>query len=263
MRAFFRDERMDEGSLAAGSIEERMLRRIERRLGRTAHGLVTLAAAAVPVVAKRYGAALAERSVVIPTCVDLGRFVASPLPAGRARLGLVGTLNRVYDVPAMIKLSQSVERLRAADLVVVAAQRTPWDRDLAESAVTLRPRSPAEMPALIASMHAGLSMRRPECALSSKAAMPTKIGEFLASGRPVVASAGLGDMDTIIAEFGCGVVVRSNSFDDIDAAAGELSALMDDPGVSDRCRAAAESRFNIEDGVDRLVRLYGRTVKGS
>ena len=50
-----------------------------------------------------------------------------------------------------------------------------------------------EMAKLVSSCHVGLSVCRDDAGPSLQAAMPTKIGEFLASGRPVVVNPGPGD----------------------------------------------------------------------
>ena len=245
MRAFFREDRVSLGTLRPGSPEDRWLGRIERRLGRTAHGVVTLGEAAVPVLKARHGAAIRDRTEVIPTCVDLQRFGPSALPPGPVRLGLVGTLNRLYDVPAMLRLAAAA----SATVAVVTPGPTAWDRELAAARVDRRSASPDEMPGVLTAVHAGLCVQHEP----SPAAMPTKIGEFLASGRPVVVSPGLGDMDTIVRTYRCGVVL-----DDTAAAADELHALLDDPEVVDRCRRAAEVHFDVDEGVRRLLRLYRR-----
>ena len=176
MRAFFREDRLRLGTLRPGSVEDRWLDRIERRLGRTAHGIVTLAEAAVPVLAERHGGAIRQRIEVIPTCVDLERFVPSPLPPGSLRLGLVGTLNRLYAVPAMLHLASTA----SATVAVVAPGPTVWDRELAAAGVGRRSATTDEMPGIVAAVHAGLCVARDP----SPAAMPTKIGEFLAVGPP-------------------------------------------------------------------------------
>lgn len=256
MRAFFRAQRIDQGSLRRGGPEDRVLRRLEQRLSRTAAGIVTLAEAARPALASRFGAEAARRAIVVPTCVDLARFSASPLPTGPIDLGLVGTLNRLYDVPAAVALVAAVRRHREATLTVVAPGPTPWDEVLRPVTDRRLRAEPAEMPDVVRELHVGLSVLDARFPESAVAAMPTKIGEFLASGRPVVVSARLGDMDAVIDRFRCGVVLRDPSAAGIAAAAGELCELLADDDLAGRCRAAAEAHFDVDVGVARLLELY-------
>ncbi len=101
---------------------------------------------------------------------------------------------------------------------------------------------------------------RSDIGASNRAATPTKIGEFLASGRPVVVNAGLGDLDELLARYDCGVVMPDNGDIGLDAAADELGRLLSDAGTPERCRALAEEHFNLDLGVDQLLLAYQQAV---
>lgn len=255
MRAFFADQRIALGTLRPGSPEERALRGIERRLARRAAGIVTLTHAAVEVLADRHGRDVAARCHVIPTCTDLDAFRPSPFPDGPVRYLLAGTLNAYYDVPAMVDLVRRASHRRATELHVLTPGPTAWDDLLAGADLRAEAAAP-EMPARMAAAHVGLSVCRFDAGVSLTAALPTKLGEFLASGRPVVVNPGLGDMDAVLAAHRCGVVLRSGASADLDRALDELDALLADPDTPDRCRAAAVATFDLDDAVTRLAALY-------
>jgi glycosyltransferase involved in cell wall biosynthesis len=86
--------------------------------------------------------------------------------------------------------------------------------------------------------------------------MPTKIGEFLASGRPVVVNKDLGDMGHIVRQFDCGVVVADNSDTELERTVVELDRLLDETSLAERCRDAAVAHFNLEHAVDDLFEIY-------
>ena len=86
--------------------------------------------------------------------------------------------------------------------------------------------------------------------------MPTKIGEFLASGRPVIVNPSLGDAGKLVEENGCGVTIKGGTDADLGSAAGRLRSLLADPEIADRCRAVAEEHFDLRDGVGRLIEVY-------
>jgi glycosyltransferase involved in cell wall biosynthesis len=90
--------------------------------------------------------------------------------------------------------------------------------------------------------------------------MPTKIGEFLATGRPVVVSPGIGDMDSLLGRFSCGVVLDSSSVTGLDRATDELLQLLDDDGTAGRCRALAEEHFSLDRAVDILLEAYSDAI---
>jgi glycosyltransferase involved in cell wall biosynthesis len=263
MRGFWADERIEMGLLRQGSPAERAMRAVERASARRAGGIVALSAAAIEELAARHGPQVRAKATVITTCVDLERFVASPMPdASVLRLVLAGTLNRRYDVPLMLGLVSELRRRRPAELAAFVPGPSPWVEALVDFGVPPRAATREEMPSILAAAHVGLSVLRPDAGVSRKAAMPTKLGELLACGRPVVVSPGLGDMDALVSSFRAGVVLEGARADQLRAAADEIEQLVADPGTSSRCRALAEAHFDLERGVDRLVELYARAVSG-
>ena len=91
---------------------------------------------------------------------------------------------------------------------------------------------------------------------SLTAAVPTKIGEFLACGRPVVVNKGLGDMDEMLAEFDAGVIIDGNP-QNLQEGALKLVDLLADPETPERCRGLAEKYFSIDIGTRKYLSLYG------
>ena len=246
------DERIEQGMLRRGGVQERVLRRAERRAACASDAIVTLSSAAIPALSARTGCDVAGKAHVIPTCVDLSRFGVSPLPpADPVRLLLSGSLNSLYDVPTMIRFASRM----GAVLERVGSGGSPWEDALASAGVHREELPFAEMPGRVAGSHAGLCLQRPWAA-SSVAAAPIKAAEFLACGRPVVVSAGLGDLPALVSEARCGVVVDDTSDAGLDRATAELGALLDDPGLPARCRGVAEDHFDIDQAVDQLVEIY-------
>lgn len=255
VRSLWADQRIALGSLHAGSPESAVLRRIERAAARKAHRIVTLTESVLDVLEQRHGFPIRERAVVIPTCVDLRHFTPTLMPTGPIRLALSGSLNAYYDLPAMLALARSVIERHDGQLIAFVPPDSAWEDELAD-VDERRHLSYGQMPTALASCHVGLSVCRQDAGISLRAAMPTKLAEFLASGRPVVVNRGLGDMDAIVARYRCGVILDSIEADDIERTANEVVALVADPETPSRCRAAAEGHFSLQTGVDKLLQLY-------
>lgn len=261
VRALFADQRIALGSLRPRSAEERGLRLVERRAAQRSAAMITLSAAVIPELTRRHGPGVAPKTSVITTCVDLGRFTLVPAPpAGPLRLVLAGTLNAFYDVPAMLALADELCRRRPTQLQVVTPGPTAWDRDLAGAHSVRTAARPDAMPEVIAAGHVGLSACRVDAGVSLLAAMPTKIGEFLACGRPVVVSTGLGDAAELVRTHRCGAVLDGPGGASVQSAADELEELLGDEGTPARCRALAEAHFDLERAIDALVELYRRVA---
>ena len=105
----------------------------------------------------------------------------------------------------------------------------------------------------------GISVCKMNAGPSLTAAMPTKIGEFLACGRPIVVNRGLGDMDQFLEEFDAGVILDGTPTNLAEGAA-KLASLLSDSETPDRCRALAEKYFSMEVGANKYLNLYSRIL---
>jgi hypothetical protein len=257
MRGFWADERIEMDLLRPGSPQARLMRLIERQSAKDAGGIITLTSAAIDELARRHGQFVHRKAQVITTCVDLDRFTLSPLPTTQPlNLLLAGTMNRRYDVPLMLRFVDELRRRRPAEMTALVPHPSPWDQKLRDAGVEIRRAPAVEMPGHVKASHAGLSVLRPGLGVAMKASMPTKIGEFLASGRPVVVNAGLGDLDQLLSKFDCGVILPDDSAEALSAGADSLERLLADPGTPTRCRRLAEESFCLKTAVSSLIDIY-------
>jgi glycosyltransferase involved in cell wall biosynthesis len=93
------------------------------------------------------------------------------------------------------------------------------------------------------------------------AAVPTKIGEFLASGRPVIVSEGIGDLDQMISITQTGVIVENNGT--LQNVTGEIIKLVNDANTPARCRELALKHFDMENSIDLYSEIYNKMLKSS
>lgn len=257
VRSLWADQRIALDSLRAGSPEHRVLQRIEQQAARHSDAVVTLTQRVIPVLDDRHGADIATKATVIPTCVDTARFSPQPAdPPDPVRVMLTGTLNRYYDVPLMIRLVERWQQRRDVRLDVVTPDRTTWDDDFDRLGAERSAATFDDMPIRVAATHVGLSVCRADAGVSLTAAMPTKIAEFLACGRPVVVNAQLGDAGKLVADHRVGVAVGPD--EDLDVVLDRLDVLVADPECAERCRELALAHFDLDRAVDRLVEIYRR-----
>ena len=200
--------------------------------------------------------AVASKVRVIPTCVDLERFVLGELPPPPARLLISGTLNHRYDVGAMVRFAKHLQRRLPAQLEVLCPDPSRWRELLLSEGALLGKADVSEMPARVARASAGLALLRTSSTVSNKASMPTKLAEFLACGRPVVVSSGVGDMDELLARYDCGVSIGDVSDGSLEGAAADLERLLSDPSTPARCRSLAEDHFSLDRAVTSLLEAY-------
>jgi glycosyltransferase involved in cell wall biosynthesis len=107
----------------------------------------------------------------------------------------------------------------------------------------------------------GVSICKIDSGPSLSAAMPTKIAEFLACGRPIVVNKGLGDMDRFIQEFNAGIVLDGTASNLVESAA-MMVALLSDVETPTRCRALAEKYFSMDVGAKKYLQVYSQVLEG-
>jgi glycosyltransferase involved in cell wall biosynthesis len=108
-----------------------------------------------------------------------------------------------------------------------------------------------EVPGRIAAANHGIAFKRPS--FSAAGCSPTKIGEMLAVGLPVIANAGVGDVAIMLNESGCGATVESFHKVAYEKALDEIENLA---LHSHEIRAEARRWFDLEKGVSAYEEIY-------
>jgi len=232
-------------------------RRLENIAASKSMGMSTLTSAVVPVLEER-NRRLPQLRTVVPTSVDLERFNLSPKMPPVVIALFSGTYNEYYDLDLSAQFMDEIRKLITVD--------THWARP-AESSRNLIgvgetkvfPSSQNGMADVIPNYSFGVSVCKLDAGPSLFAAMPTKIAEFLACGRPIVVNRGLGDMDKFIEEFDAGVIL-DGSLENLVESATRLVTLIADSQTPQRCRALAEKYFSMDVGAEKYLKLYSQIM---
>lgn len=269
----------DEKRVQAGPASARIFagaKRLEHLLYRRADGVVTLTElSAEDVRAGRLGPRRAGRPVVaIPTAVDFDAFDLRHRPTARAQLrarwpgvgdgpvfGFVGSVNVWYRTHEALQLFSEIHRRRKdARLVVLSAQHKEIARKLeelrvpAEATLTTRAHHD-EMSLWVAALDWGFLLL--EASPAKRASMPTKLGEFLASGvRPIHygCNSEVGDW---VKSTGSGMSLPGLSPSDLSAAVEEILSNPTDSELLVRARQGARDHFSLGSAVERYAGLLG------
>jgi glycosyltransferase involved in cell wall biosynthesis len=261
IRGLQAEEYADAGHWDPNGLKFRLTKWVEQRALAAADGIVTLTEAIRPILRQFPGVASRPSLppwAVIPSCVDLDRFRFDAANRDRVRreLGLgerpvlvySGSVGTWYLVDEMIAFYQ-VARERWPGLFFLAiVNRAPE-----EFAAALRAKGVAdgdfrvtwarhdEVAAYLSAADAGIAFIRP--CLSKLSSSPTKYAEYLACGLPLVANAGVGDVDVLLGPDGPGALVATQTREQYAAAADRLRMLATAANRS-RWRAAAEREFS-------------------
>ena len=92
--------------------------------------------------------------------------------------------------------------------------------------------------------------------ISKLGSSPTRFGEILATGRPIICNSGVGDLDKIIKANKVGIIAKDKSKSAMQKAVKELYELISDNETSIRCRNLAESFYSLTSGSKKYSMIY-------
>lgn len=213
---------------------------------------------------------------VIPCCADMDHFDPEKIKeedvfAIRKKLQLtsadyvlcyVGSIGTWYMLEEMFRffLALKAEQPQAKFLLVtrdseesiltIAKQEWVPVEDLRIVAATY-----AEVPAYIAAANAAVFFIRPS--FSKQASSPTKQGEMLAMGKPIVTNAGVGDSDEILLKTKGGVLIQEFSQSAYHVAVKQLLDIILDV---EEVRMGTEKIYSLAIGIERYNEVYSSVL---
>ena len=266
MRALWLEELIVGGKLRRNSIPHRLLEAVERRLLRDAAGIVSLTEAAVEHLQARYPKELAAKHItVIPTCADLDRFKPPETHPEASVYGCVGTvLSGWFKTDWLAAFFRAVARHdpKARFEVVTRDDAEPVQRQIdpdgALDALSVFSAKPEQV-------HRDFQRQTASAmffteGIGKLGSAPTRLGEVLGCGIPVVANEGVGDVARILRRYRVGVIARDCTDNAMDEAVRNLTELRKDPSLPARCRQAAEKVFSLAKGTEAYRSLYAEIL---
>jgi glycosyltransferase involved in cell wall biosynthesis len=256
LRGLMAEEYVDAEHWREGGIPYRITKAAERRILASTDAIVTLTERIWPIIKEWDG--LRGRAVhheVIPCCVDLSlfRFSDEERQRRRTELGLDNRFTLVYSG----SLDGWYLTENMADFFAGFLQQKPdahllWlttgshdrvrqlmqSRNVKSDNFSVLSIAPAAVPSYLAAADAGLAFIK-RC-VSKIASSPTKNGEYLACGLPLIINSGVGDSDSLINDWKAGVLIENFTEADYAAAGRSIEAIVAKPDVRSSARAVAE-----------------------
>lgn len=210
---------------------------------------------------------------VIPCCADLDHFDGSKvdkkdIEQWRDKLGIspeqfvvsyLGSLGTWYMADEMFAFFKQLKTKYPNALFLFI---TPDRKQIIESYATKHQidekslrvikASRAEVPIIAKLSSISLFFIKP--VFSKKASSPVKMGELLALGVPIVANRGVGDVDLIIEDTNCGILVDDFSQESYEKAILEIDAFIQKPSLV--FTQAAEKYYSLKKGIDLYQKVY-------
>jgi len=278
MRGFWPDERAEGGLWKLNNplfrFAYNFFKRCERKLLQQSDMIISLTENGKREILNRKDIQLSSEHIsVIPCCADLDFFSVERITREtqemwRQKLSIQesdiilsysGSLGTWYLLAEMLDFFKSaLKRNSSAKFLFIT--REPKEKILSSAAQKQIPRDKIiivsalreEMPVLLSLSNVSVFFIRNS--FSKKASSPTKMGELMALGIPIICNSGVGDVDEIIQSSGAGIIVRNFNEDEMDRAALEIERLISIP--KEKIRRGAENFFSLQYGIEKYHRIY-------
>lgn len=274
MRGFWADERVDGGlwdlSKPLFRIIYNYFKRKEREYLRKADHIISLTHNGKKEIESWNipGLNAQNKIEVIPCCVDLELFNPDSLSNKQQDLhkeldlkestfilGYVGSIGTWYMLPEMLDYFKFLKRFKpeAKFLFITGENRETilpkvLERNIIENDILTVSALHKDVPGYISLFDASVFFIKP--AYSKKASSPTKQGEIMAMGVPLICNSGVGDTSEIVARYNAGLVIDSFEFQDINLIPSR------EKFNSTEIKAGAKEYFSLEQGVQRYLKVY-------
>lgn len=255
------------------------MKKKEKLFFRSADEIISLTHKAIPEIRKIVGAKSNQAQInVIPCCVDTHHFdyntVTSAeteewkrklqLPEDAFIICYLGSISTWYLPEDMLLFFKSFLAIKPnAIFLIITLEDT--DRLIAyatsigidQNKIFVTQSKRKELPSLLNLCQASVFFIKP--AYSKIASSPTKLGELLSMGIPVICNSGVGDTEDLVLEAEAGVVCKSLDETEYKRAAQEFLALY--PGFQKQhLRENAIRLFGLENGISNYRKVYQRLM---
>jgi glycosyltransferase involved in cell wall biosynthesis len=274
VRGLLAEEYVDAGHWPRGGLRYRVTSAIERALLRSADGVVVLTHR----VARELGTlgVVSDRPrAVIPCCADIDVFRPSeevrrgvrgemgwgdePVLVYSGSLGSWYRLEEMLDFHEAARAEMPTLRFLLLTPQATLAEEAAWRRVLS-SQIVVRSVDPDAVPRYLAACDVGICFLGEHA--SKVASSPTKYGEYLAAGLPVVTNGWIGDAQRFKAE-PTWLLVDAFETEGYRQAARRISDLLGNPATTRRAaRALAERELATAVAMERYEALYREVLSG-
>lgn len=203
---------------------------------------------------------------VIPCCVDLNlfRFQANIRKSdNHYLLSYIGSIGTWYMLSEMLDFFNELRIVKPnAQFLFVTREPKEWieneciKKNIPKELIKIISAERSEVPQLISESNASIFFIKP--VFSKKASSPTKQGEIMAMGVPIICNSAIGDTDYVIKKYDSGVVVNKFNKAAYRKAVDELISI---PFSISNITNGAHEFYSLENGVENYHQVYQTLTK--
>ena len=201
-----------------------------------------------------------DKIFIIPCCVDVDFF--SPNAETKTdpfTLSYVGSIGTWYLLDEMLLFFKILLNHKPEARFLFITRDNPLGilksataLNLPINKIIIQAAERSEVPFMLSKSHLSIFFIKP--AYSKIASSPTKLGEILSMGIPVITNSGIGDVDTIIKSSGTGLIVDRLEEKDFEAIMARIPEIVSLPAA--KMKETALKYFSLEKGIDQYDKIY-------
>lgn len=208
---------------------------------------------------------------IIPCCADMDLFTLTNaaqkgqsrdllgIPKDKMVISYLGSLGAWYMLDEMLQLFRRVRSAYPNAFFLIVTHSSPSlvlsrlsQFGIREEDIKIVEASRKEVPVFMKASDINLSFIRP--VYSKISSSPTKLGEVLSMGIPVISNSGVGDVEKIIMQINAGFIFHHFNEDEYQELLKSFPTLLQsDPG---QIRNKAESVYSLTKGIDLYTKSY-------
>jgi glycosyltransferase involved in cell wall biosynthesis len=213
---------------------------------------------------------------VIPCCADMELFSvtdAAQKKKSRELLGIpqealvfsyLGSVGLWYMLPEMLRFFKQVKETYP-DALFLFVTPTPTavilnkatEAGVPHSSIIIKEAARMEVPNMIKASDINISFIKP--VYSKVSSSPTKLGEVLAMGIPVISNSGVGDVAEIVEGASAGYIIDNFSPDDFDRAIEAIPLLLKKSAL--QIREAIAPLYSLDEGIGLYAGCYKEVLQ--
>jgi len=283
MRGFFADERIDGGQWnLKNPIYKKVYNYFKKKeklfLTESAHNISLTYEALKHISAIDLKGKKLSPTTVIPCCADLNHFSIKDtskensnvlrkklnITAEKYVLVYLGAVGSWYMTNEMMQFFVELKKEKKEALfLILTAEEPKIVFDSAKKAgilsddIRVIKASRKEVPEYLLFCDSSVFFIKP--AFSKKASSPTKLGELLSMGIPVVCNSGVGDVNEIVTKSNTGVIVNDFKESTLNAAAKQILSYPRGEKLREKAESVIDF-FSLEEGIKRYASVYEKVV---
>jgi len=282
MRGFWADERVDGGlwnlTNPLYKLVYKFFKKKEKEMIAGADAIISLTENAKQEIESwKIRSQALEPIHVIPCCADLSHFHPRTITATakdqlKATLNIsgsapvisyLGAIGTWYLLDDMLDFFKHFLHKHPEAIFLFISHELPENIKIAatkmgvpEQALRIFAARRSEVPLLLSLSDVSLFFIKP--AFSKKASSPTKQGEIMGMGIPIICNTGIGDTDKVVKKYGSGITIDLNNKQQLIDAVEKYRELKNIP--ADKIIFGASDFYSLESGVSKYLEVYKKLV---